>query len=356
MQARKFFCETPGCSRRIFVERLPKVTGVFSRATCRLAETRGWIGFALGGEAGSRLAGRLGMAVSPDTLLRIIRNAPAPAAPTPWVLGVDDWAVRRGRRYGTLLCDLERHCPVDMLDDREADTLAAWLRVHPGIRVITRDRAAFYAEGASSGAPQALQVADRFHLMQNLRNSLVKMLERRYRHMVTAAREAAATHPPIPPVSGDLRLPSLVRKRHIARRPTLREVRRERRVERYRQVTELHQRGMSERSIARQLGIHRETVGRFIAAGRFPERALRRYVSQTDPFVDYLRKRWQEGCCNAAQLTRDSGRAGSRARTAAFTGAWLTGTIQRSASASRVSCRYCRPRIRRLPSDWLGCY
>lgn len=145
-----------------------------------------------------------------------------------------------------------------MLDDREADTLAAWLRAHPGIRVITRDRAAFYVEGASSGAPQALQVADRFHLMQNLRNSLIKMLERRYRLMVSAARKAAAMHPSGSDMPGAVKQPNRVRYHHLPRCQTARDVRRERRLERFRQVMELHQQGLSERSIARHLGIHRE--------------------------------------------------------------------------------------------------
>lgn len=315
--ARKFFCITCACPRRIFVERLPRIAQAHARTTCRLAQTREWIGFALGGEAGSRLADRLGMPVSPDTLLRTIRNARVPASPTPQALGVDDWAYCRGRRYGTLICDLERHRPMDMLDDREAETLAAWLRAHPGVRIITRDRAHFYKEGVSAGAPQAAQVTDRFHLMRNLRNVLFKILERRHRDVAVAIRNAAPKPPPTVIVPGPERAKSRLRQRHVPRPPTLREIRRDRRIARFRRVMELHHHGMSDRSIARQLGINRETVARYIRAGRLPERIPRRQTSRTDPFIYYLKKRWQDGCYNAAQLTREL-------RSQGFTGSYLS--------------------------------
>jgi len=179
LETRKFFCDTPACPRRIFTERLPEVAAVYARKTTRLNEALIYIAFACGGEGGSRLAVRLEMPISPDTLLRRIRDASPERHCTPRILGIDDWAMRRGQRYGTLLCDLERHCPVDVLNGREAKTLARWLQRHQEIQVITRDRASCYAQGAST-APQAIQVADRFHLMQNLRQALVRMLEHRY--------------------------------------------------------------------------------------------------------------------------------------------------------------------------------
>jgi transposase len=282
------------------------VADVHARGTSRLDETLRDIAFACGGEAGARLARRLSMPTSADTLIRRIRRTTEADEVHPRVLGVDDWAVRKGQRYGTILCDLERHRPIDMLHDREAKSLAGWLQAHPEVEVISRDRARFYAEGATTGAPQALQVADRFHLMQNLRQALVRTLERRYRDVLAAAQDAEARRPSVTAKAAVVEEPRSNRRRHrLPRSPTKQDVRRARRVECYQQVWEFHRQGISRRAIARRLGIDRETVERYLRAEQFPERSPRRYASRTDPFVDYLRKRWNEGCQNAAQLMRE---------------------------------------------------
>ena len=303
--ARKFFCDRAACPRQIFTERRPEVTAPCARKTGRLEHALTEVAFACGGEPGARLARQLGMPASADTLLRRIRRSSAPTQSVLRVLGVDDWAVRRGQRYGTILCDLEQHRPIDLLNDREAETLAAWLRGHPEIRLITRDRASFYIEGASKGAPQAVQVADRFHLMQNLRQALVRMLEHRYRHVVAVARDVSEARRSAVQPPSVVEPPKRTRTHRLPRGPTMRDVRRARRLERYQQVIELHRQAVSQRAIAKRVGINRETVGRYIRIGRFPERAPRKYASKTDPFTDYLRRRWEEGCHNAAQLARE---------------------------------------------------
>ena len=300
---RRFFCPAPDCPRRIFTERLPDVVAAHGRTTTRLHDAHSEIGLALGGEAGARLAAHLSMPTSADTLLRRVRNAPLPQRPAIRVLGVDDWAFRKGHRYGTILCDLERRCPVDLLPERSAEALCEWLKDHPEVEIISRDRGDDYIQGASAGAPQAVQVADRWHLLRNLRDALQGAVDRHHAEVRAAAQEMVVGQPApestkedteakFPPTDSPIVTP----------RTEQQQARRQRRERLYEEVLALHGQGFSDRAIANQLGIHRSTVKRFLETGTFPERAGRRYARRTDRFVDYLKQRWSEGCRNAAAL------------------------------------------------------
>ena len=313
VSVRKFFCDNAACLRRIFSERLADVAAVSARRTNRQQESLTAIAFALGGEAGARLAGTLGLPISPDTLLRLMRRWPEAVAPTPALLGVDDWAIHKGLTYGTILVDLARRRPVDLLPDRSSGSLAAWLRAHPGVAVITRDRAGVYAEGARDGAPDATQVADRWHLVDNLADALEAFLRGKGPCLKAAAAALATpasadTHPRSPPdemYQGRRRHPQPERWRN--RMEVAAEESVARRRANYDRTRTLRAAGMTVAEIARTIGIARMTVYRYLREG--PPQRKRHTVhgrqSVLEPYEPYLRKRWAEGCHTATVLWRE---------------------------------------------------
>ena len=335
LHLRRFRCDTLDCSRTTFSEPIAALAKPYARRTARLQAEQRQISLDVGAEPGARLARRQGMPVSPDTLLRLARREPPDVLSTPRHLGIDDFALRKGQVYGTILVDLQAHRPVDLLEQRSAEVVEQWLKAHPGVEVITRDRSNDYAEGASRGAPDAVQVADRFHLLTNLREMLQRLLDGQQQALAQATREpcsepedalAPAAQPSLPEEEKAVALlasacVSQARLEPQAHEPTplpqlskaaeCSQRRRERRYERYTAVRELREQGLSLRAIAAHLGVSRRTVRQFASAEQFPERASRPAVrSKLDPFSAYLSQQLAAGEDNAMQLWRELGEQG----------------------------------------------
>lgn len=304
LKVRKLRCRNDLCPQKVFCERLPKVADLYARRTKRLTDALTILAFALGGRGAAQAAAGLQLAATgKDVLLRLMRSsaqslAQADASPVK-VLGVDDFAFRKGATYGTILVDLERRQPIDLLPDREATTLAAWLRKNPQVEVVTRDRSPIYAEAVRVGAPEAVQIADRRHLLKNLRESGRRFLMSEHKMLEAAARHLAETEGEdegswthrrrVSPASRAKKIDGGNERRNL-----------------YNQVRELHRRGLSERAIARLAKLHRATVRRFVSAEEYPARARQALrPSILDPYVDYLEKRLREGCRNGQQLWRE---------------------------------------------------
>jgi transposase len=339
LHARRFRCPDSQCLRQIFTERLPETVRPRARRTARLGESQLAIGFALGGEPGSRLSHRLAVPVSGDTLLRMIRAVAFEPPEAPRVVGIDDWAWRKGQRYGTIICDLERNRILDLLPDRNADTVASWLERHPGIEVVARDRAGLYADGARRGAPHAMQVADRWHLLQNLGEAL-RLAVGRHRKAVSAAGKAM-----IDEMAGndDASLASAADA--STKLDGLRGLRRSQRRELYAEILHLRESGMSPRQIALRIGTSVRTIERWLAAGGEPEH--RRPPSRSvliDPFREYLERCWQEGHRDGSQLwteIRRRGFEGSKATVYRWT------AVRRERSSTALPNSRWRPPSRR---------
>jgi transposase len=299
LRVRRSYCRNAACARRTFAERLPELLGPRARRTRRLAEAQGRVGVALGGEAGARLLRHLAMPASADTVLRLVQGLPLPEPEPPRVVGVDDWALRKGRTYGTILVDLERRRALDLLPDRTAATLADWLRCRPGIGVIARDRSTEHARGILLGAPGVTQVADRWHLLANVRQVLERWLAGAHARLL---RLPSGSGTPADARPGSRTGPYPRTRAEAAAR----DGRRARRVALYEEVRRRHAAGEKLPAISRAMGLAVGTVRKYAHAESFPvpeTRPLR--PSILDPYLARLEARLAEGCENALALWRE---------------------------------------------------
>jgi transposase len=286
LQVRRFFCRSQACDAVTFAEQVPALAGRRARRTSGLTATLEAVALALGGRAGARLTGRLASSASRSTLLRLVRALPDLPVTAPRVLGVDDFALRRGHVYGTVLIDIETRRPVDMLPERSADSLESWLGSRPGIEVTCRDRGGCYAEGAARGAPLAVQVADRWHLLHNLAEA-VERAAARHRSCLRDDAAPAETAPGAPALAA----PEGLRAQKAS--------------DRHAQVHAAAGRGLTITQISRELHLDRKTVRRYAAAadpaGLLTDTPARR-AGLLDPHLAWLRQRWDEGCTSTDQL------------------------------------------------------
>jgi transposase len=353
---RKFFCLTLTCQRKVFAERLPTLVQPWARVTNRLLAALKALGLAASAEVSERLAPRLGMIVKAPTLLCYLRSIPPPSEMLVQKIGIDDFALRRGDCYGTILVNLETGKPLDLLPDRTSDAVFPWLLGHQEIDVVSRDRANGYADAIKRALPHATQIADRFHLCQNLREHLQTLLDRRHTCLpfveesslqgsptslsddlaASSGQPAVEVDSPSSELSKgedgdqslslsqeesygelieseaeDIGLTAAERKKKISR---------DKRSARYEAIQALHRQGLGLRAMARELGVSRKVVRHFVTSASFPERragsGLRAPASgKLTPYLSSLRERWANGMHNASLLFRElqeRGYSGSR--------------------------------------------
>jgi len=299
LQVSKFFCDIPGCIRRIFTERIPEIAAPWARKTVRLVQQLEAIGMALGGAAGARLSRQMGTDVCGSTLLNVLEKIPLPEFEVPKILGVDDFAFRKGQQYGTILVYLERHRPIALLADCKAETLAEWLAQHPGVEVLSRDRSATYRSGMDEGAPNAVQVADRFHLMQNLQKTLEKLLkgyssqlktvEEQWRQDKTSTETVVVIAQPT--VTVDAQAQALANY--------------QRRVEQDQEIRRLHKQQWTQRAIAEAVGVSERTVQRKLCSPELAEVPAQRATfgrGILDPYKPKILEWWNDGLQETALL------------------------------------------------------
>ena len=298
VQVRKCFCKVPGCARKIFLERLMPFVEPRARVTRRLYQIVQILGLATGGRLGIRVTDRLGIQTSRHTILRRIMALPTePIREVPQI-GIDDFSFRRGRKFGTILVDLQTHKVLDVLPDRTADTSAAWMSTHPEIELVSRDRGGDYAAAARKAVPGATQMADRFHLLKNLGEALEGVLAR---HLAAQRKRQTETARASPIQPSQIPQPPNVLPKNVA----LSQAKREERLAQYQQVVALREQGFSQPAIAEQVGISHATVSRWLRNGTFPEQKPRSRSASVDLYLPQLVERWETGCHTIAELHRE---------------------------------------------------
>lgn len=341
LTVRKFVCTHSCCPQKIFTERLTELVQSYARMTNRLREALVALGLATSAQVIERLTPALAMKVSAPTLLRHLREVACPPPASVRILGVDDWSWKKGQTYGTLLVDLELRKPIELLPDREEETLTAWLITHPEIDVISRDRAGAYAAAAKKGAPQAQQIADKFHIVKNLRDGLKDLMARkqsvlpeveeltadgiplraRGKQQKRALTEASTSDEPEKHWRSMSKEPRIFPTRglELSAAQSRSQVARTNRIERYEAVRVLHQQLVSEREIAQRLKMSRNTVHKFLVSASFPERCQRpKSASILDPYKPYILDRWKAGCWNGTQILSEVRKLGYTGSDALF--------------------------------------
>src|SRR2546423_1368970 len=357
LRVRKFACWTATCPRKVFAERLPELVQPWARVNNRLLEEVKALGLAASAEVSERLAPRLGMQVKASTLLRYLRAIPSPPDASVRVLGIDDFAIRRGDSYGTILVNLETGRPLDLLPDRTADAVLPWLASHQEIEVVSRDRASAYADAAKRALPHATQVADRYHLVQNLREHLQRFLDRKRTCLPeiediplkavstsnlgrggalneqTGSSQAERTDQPQEQIQLELPHTLMGQEMELASltyAERKKKISRDKRSARYEHLLALHRAGMGQRAIARELQMSRRIVQRFLTSEGFPERApgsgeRAPGKSKLDPYLAYLRERWSAGAHSGSRLfgeIKERGYTGSESLLRHVLGEW----------------------------------
>ena len=318
-------CLNEECERQTFSEQLSGVAARYARRTLRIGQLVQLFGHVVGGRPGERLMKRLGMPTSDDTILRHLkRSVKGRVRENVRVLGIDDWSWRKGASYGTVMVDMERHEVVDVLPDRSAATTADWLRQQPDVEIVSRDRCGLYAQGAREGAPQARQVADRFHLFQNLRETIENQLSRSDRGMARPSLPITDGEDSSPTICSTRGRQKVAQHRHLTRRAHDRS-----RQAMYERVQILKAAGRNVRGIAREMGVNWRTAKKWVHATAFPERS-ERAPTPTSPrfFRDYLSGRWASGCTRGRQLFEEiqpRGYTGSYSNLERFLTKWRRG-------------------------------
>lgn len=285
LHVRKFYCDQPNCPRRIFTERLPQVTSSHGRFTFGLRQLLGQLGREQGGASAERSATLQGMQVTARAILRFMHALPLPPIAPPQIIGLDEWAWKRSKRYGTIIVDLERKKPIALLADRSQQTVVHWLKQHPTIQIVARDRSKEFAAAILAALPQAKHVADRWHLAKNLTEHLDKVVSGTWKRLTKVAGEAEMPTEPLP-VFPPARRP----------RQSVGEAR-------YQQVLALRESGLPTRSIAQHMGVGARTIQRWLAEGHGPYAGRRKpRRSPLDWSTRYLRERWEAGERNGTIL------------------------------------------------------
>jgi transposase len=293
---RRFLCPAKECGRRTFVEQVDGLTERFARRTPLLRHSLEKIALALAGRPGARMATHLSIPTSANSLLRMVRRLPDKhVSAAPRVLGIDDFALKKGHVYGTIILNMETGERVDVLPDRTADTLTAWLRAHPGAEIVCRDRASAYAEAVRTACPDAIQVADRFHLWENLCEAVEKCVATHRSYLAERTEDA--------PSDATVGHEAAAVQEEVSARPEgMRVIRRR---ERHAAVHALYEKGVPIQAISETLGLDRKTVRRYAHAATPEEASLgtgsRRY-GQVHAYSPYPHRRWNEGCTDAARL------------------------------------------------------